>query len=197
MSSVGGTGSTNSSSGAGAKQGNSLQDLDMDQFLKLMIAELQNQDPMEPMKNSEMLEQIGQIRNITATEQLSTTLTNVLDGQNILSATTLIGGQVQALTDQGDVVFGVVTGAQITPNDDGVREVFLKVMTDDGIATVKLDDIFTVLPSSAGQAPPEEGDETDGTDGADGTDANTGGSDDTSGSDESGDAGEDDTSVAA
>ncbi|EAQ82028.1 putative basal-body rod modification protein FlgD [Blastopirellula marina DSM 3645] len=169
----------------------------MDQFLKLMIAELQNQDPMEPMKNSEMLEQIGQIRNITATEQLSTTLTNVLDGQNILSATTLIGGQVQALTDQGDVVFGVVTGAQITPNDDGVREVFLKVMTDDGIATVKLDDIFTVLPSSAGQAPPEEGDETDGTDGADGTDANTGGSDDTSGSDESGDAGEDDTSVAA
>ncbi|MFI4875508.1 MAG: flagellar hook assembly protein FlgD [Blastopirellula sp. JB062] len=178
MSSVGGAGSTSNNGGSSVQQGGGLQDLNMDQFLQLMIAELQNQDPMEPMKNSEMLEQIGQIRNITATEQLSTTLTNVLDGQNILSATTLIGGQVQALTDEGDVVFGVVTGAQVTPNDDGVRQVWLKVLTDDGVATVKLDDIFTVLPASAGQAPPEEGDETDGTDTVDETDG-AGGSDET------------------
>ncbi|MCC9605672.1 hypothetical protein LOC68_21770 [Blastopirellula sp. JC732] len=165
----------------------------MDQFLKLMLAELQNQDPLEPMKNSEMLEQIGQIRSITATEQLSTTLTNVLDGQNILSATTLIGGQVQALTNEGDVVFGVVTGAQITPNDDGVREVFLKVLTDDGVATVRLDDIFTVLPSSAGQA----SDETDTTtDGSDTTTSGSSGTDDTSTDDTSGDS-TDDSAAAA
>ncbi|TWT39419.1 flagellar hook assembly protein FlgD [Blastopirellula retiformator] len=192
MSSVNSSTSTTSSGSEGAS-GGGLQDLDMDQFLKLMIAELQNQDPLEPMKNSEMLEQIGQIRNITATEQLSTTLTNVLDGQNILSATTLIGGQVQALTDEGDVVFGVVTGAQITPNDDGVREVFLKVATDDGIATVRLDDLFTVLPAQAytGDGTTDETDETDG--------ANAGGgSDETDDStDDSSDDAADDSTAAA
>ncbi|PQO26261.1 flagellar hook assembly protein FlgD [Blastopirellula marina] len=189
MSSVGGTGSTSSSGASTGTAGGGLQDLDMDQFLKLMLAELQNQDPLEPMKNSEMLQQIGQIRSITATEQLSTTLTNVLDGQNILSATTLIGGQVQALTNEGDVVFGVVTGAQITPNDDGVREVFLKVLTDDGVATVRLDDIFTVLPSSAGQAPEE----------TDGTDSTAGGTDDTTdgAADDSSDDATDDSAAAA
>lgn len=195
MSSVGS--STSTTSNSSAKQGSSLQDLSMDQFLNLMIAELQNQDPMEPMKNSEMLQQIGQIRSITATEQLSTTLNNVLDGQNLLSGTTLIGGQVQALTDAGDVVFGVVTGCQITPNDDGVREVHLKVMTDDGIATVKLDDVFTVLPAStSSDSGSDTPDTTDGsTDGTD-TGTTTDGGDATDSTDNSGDASTDETAAA-
>ena len=33
---------------------NSLQDVELDSFLKLMIAELQNQDPLDPMDNSEL-----------------------------------------------------------------------------------------------------------------------------------------------
>ena len=37
-------------------------DIDIDEFLALMIAELQNQDPLDPMDNSEMVQQIGQIR---------------------------------------------------------------------------------------------------------------------------------------
>ena len=40
-----------SSTSTGKSQGNALQDLDIDQFLKLMISELQNQDPLNPMDN--------------------------------------------------------------------------------------------------------------------------------------------------
>ena len=40
----------------------SFTDIDIDEFLALMIAELQNQDPLDPMDNSEMVQQIGQIR---------------------------------------------------------------------------------------------------------------------------------------
>ena len=46
-----------------------LRDVDIYDFLTLMITELQNQDPLNPMDNAQMLEQIGQIRQISATSQ--------------------------------------------------------------------------------------------------------------------------------
>ena len=45
-----------------------------------MITELQNQDPLNPMDNTQMLEQINQIRQIGATDKLTSTLDSVLLG---------------------------------------------------------------------------------------------------------------------
>ncbi len=86
----------------------SLNDLDLDVFLELMIAELQNQDPLNPLENHELLQQISQIREVGATDRLSETLDSVLLGQNIASATNLIGANVEALTDTGERVTGNV-----------------------------------------------------------------------------------------
>jgi len=86
----------------------SLNDLDVDSFLKLMIAELQNQDPLNPLDNKDMLAQINQIREIGATDHLTETLDSVLLGQNIASATNLIGAEVDALSDDDQRVAGVV-----------------------------------------------------------------------------------------
>ena len=71
---------------------NTLNDLQLDDFLNLMIAELQNQDPLNPLENDELIAQISQIREVGATEQLTETLNSVLLGQNIASATNLIYG---------------------------------------------------------------------------------------------------------
>ena len=59
---------------------NDLRNVDLDQFLQLLITEIQNQDPLDPMENSEILEQISQIREISATNNLSDTLASVLLG---------------------------------------------------------------------------------------------------------------------
>lgn len=85
-----------------------IKDLDVDQFLKLMITELTNQDPLNPMDNTQLVEQIGQIRQITATSQLSETLAVLQAGQNLTTASSLIGKEVTALTDQNENVAGVV-----------------------------------------------------------------------------------------
>ena len=85
-----------------------LRGLEMEDFLQLMISELQNQDPLNPLENSEMLQQISQIREIGATQRLSDTLETVLLGQNIASATNLIGKQVRAVTDAGSPAQGTV-----------------------------------------------------------------------------------------
>jgi flagellar basal-body rod modification protein FlgD len=87
---------------------NSLNDVDIDDFLKLMIAELQNQDPLNPLENDELVAQIGQIRSVGATEKLSETLDSVLLGQNISSATNLIGAEIDAISDDNQKVTGTV-----------------------------------------------------------------------------------------
>jgi flagellar basal-body rod modification protein FlgD len=110
------TGSVNSV-GAQSQQSttgyDALRDVDMEDFLKLMITQLQNQDPMDPMDNQEMLEQIGQIRAIESNERLTETLEAVQLGQSMATASSLIGRTIDALTDNGQRVFGEVDRVSI------------------------------------------------------------------------------------
>jgi flagellar basal-body rod modification protein FlgD len=103
--------------------------LDLDNFLDLMIAELQNQDPLDPMDNSEILQQINTIREISATNELSDTLAAVLTGQNLSTASSLIGKSVDALTDSGENIQGVVdrVSVEVSEDDDSIRELRVHV----------------------------------------------------------------------
>ena len=55
-------------------------ELDTGDFLELIIAELQNQDPMNPTDTSDMLNQFNQIREIASNDKLTETLEGVLLG---------------------------------------------------------------------------------------------------------------------
>ncbi len=98
-------------SGAGAA--GSFADLGSADFLKLLIMQLRNQDPLEPMGNAELLEQISSLREI----ELSTTLTDalrVLTGQQRFgSASSLIGQFVTGVSSEnGDAQSGIVVGVR-------------------------------------------------------------------------------------
>jgi flagellar basal-body rod modification protein FlgD len=115
--------SSSSGSSSSGSTGNAINDIDMNTFLKLMITELQQQDPLNPMDNKDMLNQIAQIRAVGASDQLTKTLNSVLLGQNISSATNLIGADVSALTDDGQAVTGTVNRVAI---DKGVPKIHLE-----------------------------------------------------------------------
>lgn len=85
-----------------------INDVNLDDFLDLMITELQNQDPLNPLQNDQLLAQISQIRQVGATDKLTETLDAVLLGQNITSATNLIGAEIDAISDDNQRVTGVV-----------------------------------------------------------------------------------------
>jgi len=106
------------------KPADAINDLDLNTFLKLMIAELQNQDPLNPLDNKDMLAQISQIREVGATDKLTKTLESVLLGQNIASATNLIGADITALSDDFEPVEGVVNHVSI---DKGVPKVHVEL----------------------------------------------------------------------
>src|SRR4051812_8484870 len=102
---------------------NAVNDIDMNTFLKLMITELQQQDPLNPMDNKDMLNQIAQIRAVGASDQLTKTLNSVLLGQNITSATNLMGADISALTDNGQAITGIVNRVAI---DKGVPKLHVE-----------------------------------------------------------------------
>ncbi len=136
--------SSSTPSAASQQDGNGLQDVNVDQFLKLMIAELQNQDPLDPMQNSEMMQQLSQMRSIGATDKLTTTLDAVLVGQNLTTASALIGKQVNALTDAGSNVQGMVDRVTVVPADSGTAATVRIHIGDDSVALRNVREILPV-----------------------------------------------------
>jgi flagellar basal-body rod modification protein FlgD len=98
-----------------------INDIDLGTFLQLLITELQNQDPLNPLDNKDMLAQISQIREVGATDKLTDTLNSVLLGQNIASSTNLIGAEVDALSDDNQRVNGVVKEVSIENGQPKLR----------------------------------------------------------------------------
>ncbi len=45
-----------------------------DRFLKLLVAQMQNQDPLSPMDNAQVTSQMAQINTVTGIDQLNTTV---------------------------------------------------------------------------------------------------------------------------
>ena len=120
-----------------------MEDLNSSDFLQLMIAELQQQDPLNPMDNHELVQQIGAIRELSATTKLTSTLDSVLMGQNIATASGLIGKKVDALDDDGNTIQGTVDRVTVTtdPKDETKREVRLHV----GAKEIQLKNVREIL----------------------------------------------------
>jgi len=87
------------------------------QFLKLLVTQLQAQDPLNPMDNSQMTSQMAQISTVGGLQQLNTTMNSVLQSQvanQAMMATSLVGHQVMlagnnlSIGDSGGTQGGVV-----------------------------------------------------------------------------------------
>ncbi len=130
----------NSPSTSGAQD---LRNVDVDQFLQLLVTELQNQDPLDPMDNSQLLQQISLIREISATDQLSQTLGSMHRGQNLATASSLIGKQVTALTDAAKNVTGVVDRVSVEVGEGQSSERILRVHI--GAESVALENIREIV----------------------------------------------------
>jgi flagellar basal-body rod modification protein FlgD len=97
-----------SSSSSSSGSSNGLDTIDISQFMQMMITELQNQDPLNPMQNSQIMQELGQMQQITASNKLTTTLDGVALGQSLSNATSLIGKKIDGIDDNGNPATGVV-----------------------------------------------------------------------------------------
>jgi flagellar basal-body rod modification protein FlgD len=105
------------STDAGASATSSLRASDaagsQDRFLKLLVTQLQNQDPLSPMDNAELTSQIAQINTVSGIATLNTTM-QAMSSQFLqmqtLQGVSLIGKNVIVPGKQLDVADGVAQG---------------------------------------------------------------------------------------
>jgi flagellar basal-body rod modification protein FlgD len=72
-------------------------EMGQDEFLKLMIAELNNQNPLDPQDNGEFIAQLAQFSTVEGLDKLNTTADGMSDGMRssqALQASSLVGQSV-------------------------------------------------------------------------------------------------------
>ena len=85
-----------------------LNELTMSDFIRMMVAQLENQDPMDPMSNTEMLQQISQMRSITSNDRLTSSIESLSLGQALSTASSLIGKTVTGVNTLDQSITGKV-----------------------------------------------------------------------------------------
>ena len=97
------------------------QDLGRDAFLQLLVTQLQNQDPLDPVKNEDFVAQLSQFSSLEQLQQINEAVTDDSDDQALVglqeavesnTAVSLIGKKVEApsetltYTGEGSVQIG-------------------------------------------------------------------------------------------
>ncbi|MEM5330209.1 flagellar hook assembly protein FlgD [Paraburkholderia sp. JHI2823] len=111
-----GTSSASSAGSSGSSSSTSASNLQTT-FLQLLVAQLQNQDPTNPMDSSQMTSQLAQINTVSGIQQLNTSLTSLSTqlsaGQNAQAAL-LIGSNVLAAGSSATVSSGTAPQLGVT-----------------------------------------------------------------------------------
>src|SRR3972149_6451834 len=90
-------------SGTGAVQRSPNEAMGKDAFLKLLVTQLQNQDPLKPTDNTEFVAQLAQFSSLEGIQNLNSTMDGMASGISSLqdfSSSGLIGRVVKALASQ-------------------------------------------------------------------------------------------------
>lgn len=101
---------------AQTRGGNDATELGLNTFLKLMVAQLNNQDPFKPMENGEFLSQIAQFGSVTGLEQLNQNFESLaasLTSNQALQAGPLVGRKVLAPVETGYLMPGSSLRGQV------------------------------------------------------------------------------------
>lgn len=113
--------STLSSTGTTRKDGEA-----QDRFLKLLVAQMKNQDPLNPMDNAQVTSQMAQIQTVSGIERLNTSVESLsghfaqmqaLQGASLVGRDVVVAGDWLASNDEG-LVQG---GFELTGAADSVR----------------------------------------------------------------------------
>jgi flagellar basal-body rod modification protein FlgD len=84
-----------------------------DRFLKLLVAQMQNQDPLNPMDNAQVTSQMAQIQSVSGIEKLNRTVETLgtqFAQMNALQGASLVGRDV------------IVPGNRLVANDEALMQ---------------------------------------------------------------------------
>jgi flagellar basal-body rod modification protein FlgD len=98
-------------SGASAAASNTLG---LQDFLKILLTQLQYQDPLKPMDNQQFMAQMAQFTSLQQTQQLNEKMSTLIANQAALQSIGLIGRNVDFLSASGATLHGQVTSLSLS-----------------------------------------------------------------------------------
>jgi flagellar basal-body rod modification protein FlgD len=84
-----------------------------DTFLKLLVAEMQYQDPSNPMSSSDMMAQTATLTQTQSLQAIADQNTQLINLQRTLSAGALVGHSVSYTATDGSTQTGTVSSVKI------------------------------------------------------------------------------------
>ncbi len=90
--------------------------LGQDAFLKLLVAQMQNQDPTQPQDSGQMMSQLASFSQVSQLQELTSSTQALTLGQDFSSAVALIGHNVTYTKADGSQGTGAVSGVKSDPS---------------------------------------------------------------------------------
>ncbi|MBI5655316.1 MAG: flagellar hook assembly protein FlgD [Geobacter sp.] len=112
--------------------------LDKDDFLKLFIEQLKNQDPLDPQDSSEFIAQLAQLTQVEQAYNTTTALQNLLAAQNNSSSLSSVSFIGKSITANGDgISFDGSSAAELQYNLEGAANSVTITISDESGAAVR------------------------------------------------------------
>lgn len=102
-----------SSSSEAASSSSSNRELDRKDFMKILIEQMQNQNPLQPTETNQFIKQMTGMENLRVIDQLGTVVEEMKKSQTLSSAGNMIGKTIKGQTTGGGTVEGEVTRVSV------------------------------------------------------------------------------------
>ena len=103
-------GITRTSTAAAATTTKSSSTLGQSDFLKLMTAQMQNQDPFNPVDNTQMVAQMAQISTTSGISEMNSTMKAIADKLGVTSTSEAMGYVGKTVLTEGGTAYGRAGG---------------------------------------------------------------------------------------
>ncbi|MEQ8317439.1 MAG: flagellar hook capping FlgD N-terminal domain-containing protein [Phycisphaerales bacterium] len=97
---------------SGATQTNRMGELDSQEFLGIILAELQAQDPLAPNDTNALVQQLSSVRSIESDLQLTEKLESLVTDNRLASATSMVGRRVEGIDEADQTIVGTVAAVR-------------------------------------------------------------------------------------
>lgn len=96
----------------GANEPNRLAELNSQEFLGIILAELQSQDPLAPNDTSALMQQLSSVRSIESDLKLTERLEALVADNRLASAASMVGRRVEGIDGLGQSIVGTVAAVR-------------------------------------------------------------------------------------
>jgi flagellar basal-body rod modification protein FlgD len=121
------------------------QTLSQADFLKLVVAQMSNQDPMNPQSDTEFISQMASFSALQESQTTESDISGMRSDQQVQQANSLIGRSVDVQSGSGLPVSGVVSGVQV---QNGVPQIVVNGQP------YTLSDVLDIAPATTSSSQP-------------------------------------------